>query len=629
MNVRKNALVCGVAVVIVAWTAEARGLSFPLSVEFPVLQSELARQLGSDGGAAVLWGTARGCRSLTIRDVVVGSEEGRVRITAVGHARVGFGFLGFCIAPLSWAGVLETVAQPTIGPDWQLRFGDARSRLYDQQHRPAIVAGRIWDLVKGRFEGEIEALALDLAPPVDEVKDFLRIAAASERAAPLLAALDTLRPGGAIVTEDGIQVRVSIDLLPAQSETISPEAPLQPIELAAWQVAVERWDGFLVFVVRDLGLLTPDDTVRNELLAILLRSRHELVAALASGSETGADPVRRLFLDTWEQLRVVVQKAAAQGMLRDRALRYAAFLLAGDALTALDAAAPGLGLEISADGLRRLARMLEPEYAGDPLDYSYRVDTDLRKLFGFHDPATLDPQEPDSRWWQARTAYAGTVDLPSEITHRLERWVPEYGELAEYRDAIGQLLSAVATRTASNNEIEPRFDRLYGDLVRTTAWQESCWRQFVTIDGKVTFLQSRTGDIGMMQVNRRVWRGFFDLEKLKWDIGYNAGAGAEILAQLLKRYGVREADDRLENAARATYSAYNGGPDAYRRYRAERVARTHRAIDRAFWEKFQAITSGRALDYVLCVEGWGSSRARLSTVPVASIPKCRMSARSS
>ncbi len=351
---------------------------------------------------------------------------------------------------------------------------------------------------------------------------------------------------------------------------------------------------------------------------------------MAAGPAGGDDPVRRLFLTTWEKLRVVVREAATDGASGDRVLRYAAFMLAGDALAALDAVAPGLGLEVSADGLRRLARMLEPEYLGDPLEYSDTSDADLRRLFGFHDPAALEPEEPETGWWAPRAAYAATGDVPKEVAQRLARWVPEYQELREYRDSIARLLDAVASRTASANEIGSRFDRLYADLVRTTAWQESCWRQFVKQEGKVTFLQSKSSDIGIMQVNRRIWRGFFDLEKLKWDIGYNAGAGAEILAQLLKRYGVREADGRLENAARATYSAYNGGPDAYRRYRIASVPRVHRKIDRAFWEKFQAMASGHALDYVLCVEGWGSSsRARLSTVPLASNPKCRISSRSS
>src|SRR5205823_5226156 len=156
-----------------------------------------------------------------------------------------------------------------------------------------------------------------------------------------------------------------------------------------------------------------------------------------------------------------------------------------------------------------------------------------------------------------------------------------------------------AGRTARTNAVEERFAHLYGVLVPAVAWQESCWRQFVEQDGKVTYLLSRSGDVGIMQVNRRVWRGFFDLARLEWDVAYNAGAGAEILAHLLARYGAREANGRLENAARATYAAYNGGPDAYRRYRLARVPPALPARD------------------------------RLSSAPGLSIPKCSISSRSS
>jgi hypothetical protein len=68
----------------------------------------------------------------------------------------------------------------------------------------------------------------------------------------------------------------------------------------------------------------------------------------------------------------------------------------------------------------------------------------------------------------------------------------------------------------------------------------------------------------MMQINVRVWRGFFNPVKLRWSAGYNAGAGAEILWQLLGRYGIREA--RAPPSARST-PAYNGGWRRYRRYR--------------------------------------------------------------
>src|SRR5262245_20514398 len=524
-----------------------------------------------------------------------------------------------------------------IGGDWKLRFQDLDSHIYDAGWKRTAVTSRLWDVIKPRFEERMTEFAFDLAPPVAEAKALIRASAEPERAQPVLAALDTLRPLPVVVEDRGIKVPVAIDLPPGRAGTAAPEPALVPVELQQWQTALERWDAFLVFIIKDLGGLDVDRAVRDELLALLLDSRQRLLAVLAEGPESGVDPVRQLFLEAWEPLRQIVHEAATQGALRERALRYMAFVAAGDALAALDSGGPSLGLEISADGLRRLARVLEPDFAGDPLTYSESPDRTLRELFDFHEPAVSSPPgvaepgpEPSS-WLGGRPAWAAPVpagDLDT-LLGRLDRWVPRSEELEAYRDGVGRLLTVVAERTADVNHVDGRFGDLYRHLVATTAWQESCWRQFVERNGKVTFLLSRTGDVGLMQVNRRVWRGFFNLAKLQWDIAYNAGAGAEILAQLLTRYGIREGDGRPENAARATYAAYNGGPDAYRRYRAGKMPRTLRAIDQAFWDKYQAMAAGQALDFVCCIERWGTpSRARLSTGPLASTSKCCISSRS-
>src|SRR5262249_46370188 len=144
---------------------------------------------------------------------------------------------------------------------------------------------------------------------------------------------------------------------------------------------------------------------------------------------------------------------------------------------------------------------------------------------------------------------------------------PTGDELPTYRATVDRLLTLATERSLDPEALEERFDVLFGHLVKATAWQESCWRQFVRRGDIVTALESRTGDVGLMQVNVRIWRGFFSVARLRWDAAYNAGAGAEILHQLLLRYGSREGRPRVENAARATYSAYQGGPARYRRYR--------------------------------------------------------------
>ena len=105
----------------------------------------------------------------------------------------------------------------------------------------------------------------------------------------------------------------------------------------------------------------------------------------------------------------------------------------------------------------------------------------------------------------------------------------------------------------------------------------------------------------MMQINVRVWRGFFNPVKLRWSAGYNAGAGTEILWQLLGRYGVREGRDRLSDAARSSYSAYHGGPRRYRATGCPTRRRRCGSSTRPSGRSTRRVSAGQAGDRVLCM----------------------------
>src|SRR5689334_9549060 len=121
-----------VATLAVALTAEAREVGFPLVVDHTLLRAALAAQLHEESdGTIALWGTPGGCRSLVLRDLGVGPAAGRLHVGAHGTARLGFRLLGFCFAPLSWTGTIESTARPELGPDWQLRLRAVDSQLGD------------------------------------------------------------------------------------------------------------------------------------------------------------------------------------------------------------------------------------------------------------------------------------------------------------------------------------------------------------------------------------------------------------------------------------------------------------------------------------------------------------------
>ena len=77
----------------------------------------------------------------------------------------------------------------------------------------------------------------------------------------------------------------------------------------------------------------------------------------------------------------------------------------------------------------------------------------------------------------------------------------------------------------------------------------------------------------------------------------NGNAGAEILHYYLTRYAIPKKEDKQPGGhlARATYSAYNAGPGGLARYRGVRQSSTWKKVDDAFWNKFQAVSSGKEM----------------------------------
>lgn len=589
--------------------AAAVEVTFPLTVDYEVLRTAVRKHLGEEsGGALELWRTPDGCGTFVVRDPVLEPVDKRFRITGPASATAGLPLLGWCFGSVTWTGHAEILTRPELGHDWRIRFRDVDFRLYNAARQPATVATRLWTVVRDWSAAELETFSYDLGPPVEEVRALLRSFSAPTGG--LAAALQTLRPRELAVEPDALRLRVSIDLPPGQPTPAAPERALTRAEIQQWEALVDSWDGFLGFLVKDVaGSANPE--MRTELLDLLLTARREVTSVLGRGPEHGIDPVRPLFLRFWDRLRAIVRRAGTKGSDDASALRFVVFLAAGDALTAIEAAAPSAGLDFSADGLRRLARTLAPGYQGDPLEYSDAPDPKLQELFRFRDPdgpprrmrkkPGTAPRSWLPPWVTPRSAHADEADEWRELSDRLDRWIPAARELPAYREIVDRLLTLAAERSFDTEALGDRFEDLFRDMVKAVAWQESCWRQFVRDRSGIVPIQSSTGDFGMMQINVRVWRGFFNPVKLRWSAGYNVGAGAEILWQLLGRYGIREGRDRLADAARSTYSAYNGGPRRYRRYRSPDTPPEFRLIDQAFWDKYQAVSAGQAGDRVLCM----------------------------
>ena len=100
------------------------------------------------------------------------------------------------------------------------------------------------------------------------------------------------------------------------------------------------------------------------------------------------DFVRDQFVEGWDQLSQIFRKYFLQNPAGN-GLGYVSFITAADALMILDELGPNFGIEISRNGLIRLARIL----GGESLEliYSPEINRTLQLLF------ELDPAQKSRR----------------------------------------------------------------------------------------------------------------------------------------------------------------------------------------------------------------------------------------
>ncbi len=593
------ALLFGLLSVSTCFAAE---LQLPLALDYRVLEQALEAQLftGPERTAEV-YSDSIECNTMVLSQPrVAGTDAGEVLIYTTITAQHGTPIGDRCLLKKAWRGVLKTVHQAKVNPQTAavafsvvdstvLRSDEVKSALPNWMQKP----------VMNFVLPQLDAIVIDLRPAVSGIRELID---SVTTAGPEVAAmLSSLQIRAATPSASSLEIVLSLQV---------PDAPVyeQPIEekilseqeLVEWDSTWQAWDGFLTWFVL-ITATNADEELVQALADTLLRARYDLRDALAS-DDRNHDPVRELFLTTWERLAPLLH-ASQQDLPGSGALRFATFIAAGDALSTLDQAAPYTGLRLDTHSLRRFARLLVPAVTESDLEYNQIPNPDLRRLLGLDpelelesepervmEPVEKRPQSSILDWF---IPSAQAEEVSSKLVGQLNGWVPKRSDIDEYLALMTRLLDKITATERASGKVPAEYFKLYETLLLATAWQESCWRQFIEKDGEVVPIQSSVGSVGLMQINKHVWRGVYDVDALMNDIGYNARAGNEILVHYLVDYAIRKREHQItgdsNSLARATYAVYNGGPGHLSRYRQPDRTGPLKLLDDAFWEKFLSI----------------------------------------
>jgi hypothetical protein len=589
-------------------------VEIPLLAETSHLQTAISRVLEFDeNGRSTISNDP--CNRVELSDMMVVTEDAQLSVGMALTATNGAYMLGACRGPKPWQGQLTLKLTPQImASGLAIEFVPDSIELSRPDSTLGILSKPVQFIADTLVLPRIKRVQIDLAEPLnslDELIDQLLGSRSAQGGEPSLVQRTHITR---LQTEEtGIKAWLAFQVRAPEPVDQVPEPTLDESEMTQWQTLEDELDGFLTTIISALSYSTNSHALRIELLGTLLDARYAIAVALTV-DDPASDPVRDLFLSTWDRLRplmIELEGLETPGLEID--YRLAAFIAGGDALRALDTLGPEYGLEIHRDGLRRLARLLladkvPPSFTPLPLE----VDPEFRDLFGFdtRNEAIFTTADLTQKigssfgWvgsWLLPLAYADSI--PPAVA--LKGLVPQQENLNDYLELVASLLEEQTSAWLAKNDSMPdRVVERVAPLVRATAWKESCWRQLVDSSGEPQVLRSPGGAVGMMQINGRVWRKVYDIDRLVDEVDYNVNAGIEILAHYMVDYAIRRGEHEQpggdDNLIKATYAAYNGGPSHLARYRLEDTPASLQAIDNEFWKHYTAIKTDQWPDISSC-----------------------------
>lgn len=271
---------------------------------------------------------------------------------------------------------------------------------------------------------DLQRTPIDFSQAMDQLEGFLEVTVAADDGVALQGLLDTLAIDGVTAGDDRVTVTLAMDALPVSTPPRAAEPVLTDEELARLEAQLDAVYAFFTYTIKCVaGGAGEPDTAR--LLEVLIELRRGLVAVLTQQQSPNADPARTLFVEAWDGLVSAFRLVSARMPDHEGAMRHLTSIGGGKVLRPLDELGPA-GIEVSSDGLRRLARILVPSDAGDPLERDYAVDPELSRSLGMGEPLPPPGDYRDNTswldWLSPRSVAADT--LAPSVVERLNTRVP-------------------------------------------------------------------------------------------------------------------------------------------------------------------------------------------------------------
>ena len=353
-----RSLLLSTSLLLSAQTGVAREINIPVPMEYGLIKSLLVSQLYNGPDESVrAWQDGKQCSFLDLNHPQISGEQGQVKIQNNVQARIGTALGGKCMTLVEWSGILQTLQQPTLDASGNvLSFPVTQLNAFDRNGQPLNIQ-QLQALIRKAAEPKLAALKIDLNQSRPDIAKTLLPFIAAEDSEELHDTINSLRFNKAKADEKGILINVGYTASNQNADGLKPATALSEAELKQWQALWQGWQVSLEKAIDKAPIANNADAGRATLRDVLQKAGQAFEQGLTSEYVAENDPVRKFFNSSWDKFAPLLRDASTQ-MPGGQSLRYVTLIAATDLMYELESIGSPLGLEVSSNGLRKLARSL-------------------------------------------------------------------------------------------------------------------------------------------------------------------------------------------------------------------------------------------------------------------------------
>ncbi len=341
----------------------AREINVPVPLDYRLIENALVNQLFTgEGQTAQLWQDGKRCSFLDLSNPQISGEGEQVKIDNTVHAQFGAKMAGKCMALIKWKGILETLQKPTLDKTGNvLSFPVTLVKAYDSKGQTLNIA-QLQDLLQQVVAPRLAALKIDLNESREDIIKTLLPYVPAEDSEQLYDSVNSLRFNS--VKADARSILVNLGFTSnLKKPNNEPAAAFSAGELQQWKTIWTGWQATLDQAIAKAPLDGDLAQSRETLQTVMQRAGVAFEQGLSDELSNGNDPVRAFIKESWNELASLLRTVSNQLPGAD-GLRYLTLITATDMMYELESIGSPFGLEISANGLRKIARSYIHHQAG-------------------------------------------------------------------------------------------------------------------------------------------------------------------------------------------------------------------------------------------------------------------------